>query len=70
MLGDYVVSVETSGGIYGAENIPYTLTARSNGITLWTLEGLSLPPFGVSDSYAATVTEYTESDCTLERYGK
>lgn len=64
ILGDYIVWIEG-----GTANGDYTMTARSNGELLWVEEGV-LNSDGETPRYTATVTEYTESDCSIDVYGK
>ena len=69
VLGDCEAYVRTVGNVGGGDPIPYTLTARSKGKVLRTVEGI-YRPIGLgeaSEPSIITLTDYAESDCSLER---
>lgn len=67
VLGDYEAWVTN-----GEEGTEWLLTALSGGELMWSREGVVTDESDDAGTtrYTATVTEYTESDCTIEAYGK
>lgn len=70
VLGDYIVYARTVWARDGSDAVPWTLTARSGGELLWKVEGLSPAPGSATVAYTATVTEYGDSDCSIDTYGE
>lgn len=67
VLGDYKAWVTN-----GQDGSEWLLTARSGGELLWVVGGVVRSDLDDSDTprYTATVTEYAESDCSIDLYGE
>lgn len=70
VLGDYIVYARTVSARDGSDAVPWTLTARSGGELLWEVQGLSPARGSATAAYTATVTEYSDSDCSIDTYGE
>lgn len=64
VVGDYTAWITS-----GDEGAPYSITALLGGEVLWIEEGV-LDSERRSPEYVATLTEYADSDCSIEAYGK
>lgn len=63
VLGDYEAFV-TNGG----EATEWLLTASLGGVVVWAQTGVATDDSDPT-RYTVTVTEYTESDCSIDTYG-
>jgi len=66
VLGDYTAWVSLGNGDDGTE---YLVTARSGGKLMWAVAGMAVDNTDENARYTAIVSEYTESDCSIDAYG-